>query len=162
MFVDNEIQNLRYAGYNPAFAQRVREQRRIAEREAAAAEMRAEMERREREREAARQLQIQILAARAEMESQERAERLERAKAFENEANITARQIIALVAAENGLTFDEVVSRSRTRRIVMVRKLAIAKVRADKPNMSLTQIGKIFDRDHTSILAALGKKRRRK
>jgi chromosomal replication initiation ATPase DnaA len=68
-----------------------------------------------------------------------------------------ARQIIAAVAAEHGVTVAEIVGHRRSLWIVKARWEAIRRV-ADETGWSLHRIGRAFgDRDHTTILHALRK-----
>ncbi|PRD42097.1 hypothetical protein C5748_18250 [Phyllobacterium phragmitis] len=65
--------------------------------------------------------------------------------------------IIARVAHQHGFTYDDIIGLSRSRKLINVRFEAIAAVRAARPNMTLPEIGKRFNRDHTTILHALKK-----
>jgi chromosomal replication initiation ATPase DnaA len=66
-----------------------------------------------------------------------------------------ATEIIEKVAAFHGLPTEALTGNSRERVIIEARFDAIKAVADTRPDMSLTQIGKIFNRDHTSILHAL-------
>lgn len=63
----------------------------------------------------------------------------------------TARQIVADVAQRYELTFDDMIGQERTRRIAHPRHHAMWEVR-QRTTLSFPQIGRIFDRDHTSVL----------
>lgn len=65
------------------------------------------------------------------------------------------RAIIDLVARMHGATHEEVMSRSRQHHIVIARQAAICAVAHKRPDYSLPMLGRIFRRDHTSILHAL-------
>lgn len=67
------------------------------------------------------------------------------------------RRIITIVAEEYGLTYGDIIGHRRTRRYVQARFEAIAEVKRQKPHLTLPQLGKAFNRDHTSILHALQK-----
>jgi chromosomal replication initiation ATPase DnaA len=67
------------------------------------------------------------------------------------------KRAIAEVARDHGVTFDDIVSERRDKFIVSARTAAIKKVRASFSNLSLTQIGRVFNRDHTTILYNLRK-----
>lgn len=155
MFVDNEHDDRRYHGYNPEFARRVREKRRRRE----AAELRVKVEsdrlREQAEMKAAREEYVRVLEQRNEETIREREERIKNASELCNLSTMTGRQIAAYVGAQYGVTFDEIVSASRTRRVTLARQIAMATIRARKPDLSLPQIGKIFNKDHTTVLAAL-------
>lgn len=62
-----------------------------------------------------------------------------------------AQQIIADVAHEHGVTYAEVLSRSRERKLVEARYDAMAAVFRAKPNLSLMQMGKLFRRDPKTV-----------
>lgn len=59
--------------------------------------------------------------------------------------------IVCLVAADHGLTSADLYGRSRTRRVVAARQAAMLAVRR-QTDMSLSEIGRLFDRDHTTVL----------
>lgn len=63
--------------------------------------------------------------------------------------------IIAKAAADNGVSYEAIMSRARPRDICRARFDAIAAVAAAYPDMSFPRIGKIFGRDHSSIVHAL-------
>jgi chromosomal replication initiator protein len=67
------------------------------------------------------------------------------------------REIIAQVAAFHGFPPEVILSQRRDRPAVAARYEAIRAVREIRPELSTTVIGKLFDRDHTSILHALGR-----
>lgn len=66
-----------------------------------------------------------------------------------------ARHIIMEVAIAHGVSYEDILGRSRARHLVAARHEAIYEVRKRRPHLSLPQIGRIFKRDHTSILHAL-------
>lgn len=68
--------------------------------------------------------------------------------------------IISLVAAKHGVTAADIVGPSRTRKIVAARHEAIGVVYTHCRQVSLPAIGRLFNRDHTTILHALRKLRR--
>ena len=59
---------------------------------------------------------------------------------------------IKTIAEKWGVTYEQVLSKSRAREIMFARCEAIRAIRAIRPQMSLPQIGRVFRRDHTSIL----------
>lgn len=65
--------------------------------------------------------------------------------------------ILRDVAVKHGLTVGILRGPSRSRHIVAVRHEAIAAVHVARPDLSLPALGRIFNRDHTSILFALRK-----
>jgi hypothetical protein len=66
-----------------------------------------------------------------------------------------AKKIIAHVAQKNGFTSDDILGKVKSSRLVVARWEAIKLVQEMNPKWSLPKIGRIFKRDHTSILHAL-------
>ncbi len=106
-----------------------------------------------------REAELEALRVKAEAEAEER--RLQ-AKAVAEyrcidvlEVKTPAKKIIAQVAALHGLSVREVLSNRRNRPVVEARFDAIKAVADIRPDMSLPQIGRLFGRDHTTILHAL-------
>lgn len=170
MFTENEQLDALYRGFNPEFARKVWERRAAEERarkvEAQAELLEAKKAERQRERESVARMRMEARARAEAEEEQRRIDRiqLDRLKHMtHNEAKddeykgMTAKEIIATIAVEGGMTYDDLVGVSRSTRIVAVRHRAIIEVYRQKPAMSFTQIGDAFNRDHTSILAALKK-----
>ncbi len=88
-------------------------------------------------------------------------------KAVGNRADVhwpktPARQIIQQVAAAHGFTTEDVVGGGLKKKLVQARFDAIKAVADGRPDLSLPQIGHIFNRDHTSIIHALKKRGGRK
>lgn len=67
-------------------------------------------------------------------------------------------KIIVGVAAECGVSTDEVLSRSRLKSAARARALAMLMIR-EYYSFSTPEIGRVFDRDHTTVLAALSRAR---
>lgn len=67
--------------------------------------------------------------------------------------------LIRAVAMKHALTVADIKGPSRAMNIVDARQEAMAMVYKTRPDLSLPQIGRIFDRDHTTILHALRKLR---
>lgn len=63
-------------------------------------------------------------------------------------------RIIDLVARMHGVTYFDVMSEDRTVRVVLARYAAICAVKTLRRTLTLGQVGKLFRRDHTSILSA--------
>lgn len=78
---------------------------------------------------------------------------------FEQEAPqpVSIKAIIRAVAAKHGIRVPELMSHRRHAVVVAARHDAIVQVYLARPNMSLPQIGRLFHRDHTSILSCLRK-----
>lgn len=65
------------------------------------------------------------------------------------------RKIIARVAAQHDLAPEDILGPGRSIPIVAARRAAIAAVLAEHPSLTLLQLGRIFRRDHTTILHSL-------
>lgn len=142
------------ARYNPAFVQRVLERRK---KEARKAELQAQQQ-------AALRLEMEINAARIA----KAAERAEREQHIVDEFRIIdlshieperrpARAIIDLVSQAHGISYAEIMGRSRVNPIVAARQAAMFEVHKRRPDLTLPQLGKIFGKDHTTILHAIRK-----
>lgn len=70
------------------------------------------------------------------------------------------REIIEHVAHSYGVTVEAIMSKSRMDKIAEARHAAIRAVANSRPDWSLTMIGKVFGRDHTTILHSLRKTKR--
>lgn len=68
------------------------------------------------------------------------------------------RALITRIAEDHGLTYADMIGKSRRKHIVQARHEAIWAVRDARPDMSLPQIGRLFHKDRTSILHALRKR----
>jgi chromosomal replication initiation ATPase DnaA len=66
-----------------------------------------------------------------------------------------ARNLIGRVAAWHGYTVEDVLGPSRARPLIQARFDAVAAVATTYPGMSLPMLGRLFKRDHTTILHAL-------
>jgi len=148
--------------YNPAFLAKVREKRAQEQKEAKARKL-AERVRREQEAKEAARRRIEEAyqeALRARAEAAEAARRAHEAILAE-QAFLAGRSapepkhIIMEVAIAHGVSYDDILGRSRARHLVAARHEAIYEVRKRRPHLSLPQIGRIFKRDHTTILHAL-------
>lgn len=73
-------------------------------------------------------------------------------------AKTPAREIISRVGALHGYTLAEITGPRLEKSLVQARFDAIKAVADARPDLSLPQIGRIFNRDHTSILHALKKR----
>ena len=81
-------------------------------------------------------------------------------RVIELHKNRSSKAIIREVAEKTGVSYDLIMSPSRNKRIVAARDQAIRAVCDEYSNLSLPQIGRIFGRDHTTILHSLRKTRR--
>jgi chromosomal replication initiator protein len=134
-------------GYNPEFYRRA--QRRRSERlkrERAEAEARAAEQERQRREAAARQA--------AELaEQQARARELALQQMIASRPSAVA--VMRHAAHEEGIGLDVVRGPGRAQPIVRKRDAVLVAVVTARPDLSLPRLGRMFNRDHTSILAAL-------
>lgn len=65
-----------------------------------------------------------------------------------------ASEIVAEIAVETGIAVDALKGEQRVARIARARQLAIWRV-ADETELSLSEIGRLFHRDHTTVLHAI-------
>lgn len=70
------------------------------------------------------------------------------------------RFLISLVAMKHGLCPKDIKARWKPERVVLARNEAIKLVATTCPGLSHPQIGKLFDRDATTVMYHLGKLRR--
>jgi chromosomal replication initiator protein len=64
-------------------------------------------------------------------------------------------EMIDAIARKHGTTAEEVLGPSRLRWIVVARKEAIIHIAFAFRNMSTSRLGKLFNRDHSTIVAHL-------
>lgn len=69
-----------------------------------------------------------------------------------------AREIVRRVAEIHGYTFEDLTGPRLEKKLVHARFDAIKAVADGRPDLSLVQIGRIFNRDHTSMINALKKR----
>lgn len=69
----------------------------------------------------------------------------------------SVKAILSEVAGRHGVTIAAITGRSVRREIVAARHEAIALAHAARPDLSLPALGRLFRRDHTTILNALRK-----
>lgn len=65
------------------------------------------------------------------------------------------KRIIEDVCAITGVAYRELMGRSRYHKVVDARHLAIALIAKANPDYSYPRIGKIFQRDHTTVMFAV-------
>lgn len=68
---------------------------------------------------------------------------------------LTSREIVERVADYTGFKPGDLTGHCRLRKIVLARWLAIWLVRELRPDLSISLIGRLFNRDHTTIIHAL-------
>ena len=73
------------------------------------------------------------------------------------DAHLTPQEIIRHVADEFGVTVSAICGKARGMFFIAVRHRAIARLYLAKPDASLSQIAKWFNRDHTTVLHAVQK-----
>lgn len=71
--------------------------------------------------------------------------------------SVSAKEIIFEVAHKHGISPIEIFGDRRCKHIIDARHEAIARVSEEKSEWSLTQIGRFFNRDHTTIIHAIRK-----
>jgi chromosomal replication initiator protein len=77
---------------------------------------------------------------------------------IENEmSNISIENIQAAVAEEYGVSIDDLKSKQRTERLAFPRQIAIYLACELLPSMSLPEIGKAFNKDHSTVIHARDK-----
>jgi chromosomal replication initiation ATPase DnaA len=81
--------------------------------------------------------------------------RVDRLKARMEQGGV--RGIIAEVALEHRVTVEDILGHGRSAPLVEARHKAIIEVAIRRPAFSLSQIGRCFNRDHTSVLHVLRK-----
>ncbi|PWJ80620.1 DnaA-like protein [Pseudaminobacter salicylatoxidans] len=67
-------------------------------------------------------------------------------------------RIIDLVARMHGARGDEIFSAAKSNRVAYARQAAICAVKVARPDMTLMHVGRVFGRDHTTILSAMRKR----
>lgn len=135
--------------YNPAYLAQIRKKRREEKQAILKAErdrVKKELEDQKREKEAEKQRHID------EVNKRQKA-------AIERNisANIPAKEIISIVAEKHRMKYEDVVGHRRSHRIVAARWEAMRAIHEMKPWMSVAQIARAFNRDHTTALHALGR-----
>lgn len=130
----DELENRRYRGMNPAFVRSVWAKRRRLE---------------PRPVEAPKPERVKIKLPPVE------SFRLERIQRQIAEGGIKG--IIAQVAMDHGVPYEDIIGVCRTKRIVAARHAAIVEVATRRPSLSLNQMGRVFKRDHTTIVHVLQK-----
>lgn len=66
-------------------------------------------------------------------------------------------EIIRMVAATGGLTVKDLVGCRARRDVSWVRQVAYYEVHKQRPNLSIAEIGRIFNRDHTTVIYGIVK-----
>lgn len=75
--------------------------------------------------------------------------------AFEALPRNELKHIIDLIARMHGVTYKQVISKGRVTRIAQARQAAMCAVKQARPGISLPKIGRLFDRDHTTVIASM-------
>jgi len=141
------------AGYNPAFIAQARKnnfQRDLErlERELAAARRQIDVLRDEN---ASLRLQCEMVLSARPVD----ADSLSVDDLHSMGRKVSVKDIIRVIANKHGVSAGEILGPRRSRDIIAARFEAIALARKLRPELSLPQLGRQFNRDHTSILAAL-------
>lgn len=69
----------------------------------------------------------------------------------------TAKAIVSQVADKYGLTFEDIIGRKRTWNLLPARLVALDEVNLKFPQWSTPQLGRLFNRDHSTIVYTLQK-----
>jgi len=150
-----------YYGYNPDFYRRAQARRRR--------EARQEALRREREEAAAkeqRRIQAELAAQdRAAMERQrhesDASDHIAAQDSAANDASAPSRkpavEIVREVCVSFGVRFADVIGDSREFHVVRARQHAMYRLRSERPDLSFTQIARIFRKDHTTVIHSVRK-----
>ena len=77
--------------------------------------------------------------------------------AYREGHKISPKAIIAVVAKEHGVTSLAILGDCRTRKIVDIRFAAVRAVHEAYPHKGYKELGRIFNRDHSSLLHAMRK-----
>lgn len=108
--------------------------------------------------------QARALAAKLEQQKFEAAQKALSAQAISyyrvldiRDSKTPVRSLIERVGTFHGVSFDTIVGPRRDRKSVAARFDAIKAVHEARPDLSLPQIGRHFNRDHTTIINALRK-----
>lgn len=135
--------------YNPEYLDRIRKKRREGKQAAMEAErdrVKKELEDQKQKKEAEKQRKID-----------EAKERQKAAIERNISAKMAVKEIISIVAEKHLMKYEDVVGPRRTHRVVAARWEAMRAVHEMKPWMSVAQIARVFNRDHTTALYALGR-----
>ena len=160
MFVDDPQINDRYQGMNPDFVKRVWAKRRQSEREERMARVRQEAEAQRAHQEALRE-RMAHEKAKAEADKEAVRKLVSQYRVIEVKPQVRpAKSIIRDIAEAHGYTLNDILGVRRNKQLVTVRHMCIRAVADAKPEMSLPAIGRIFQRDHSSIIHALSKTRK--
>lgn len=71
-----------------------------------------------------------------------------------------SREMIADVAAQHDLSYRDIVGYDARDVVMRARRAAIRAVVQAKPHLSMPQVGRLFQRDHTTIMHHLGRRAR--
>lgn len=135
--------------YNPEYIARIRKKRREEKQAAMEAErdrVKKELEDQKREKEAEKQRNLD-----------EARERQKSAIERNISAKMSVKEIISIVAEKHGTKYEYVVGPRRSHVFVAARWDAMRTLHELKPWMSVAQIARAFNRDHTTALHALGR-----
>lgn len=154
LFTQDELNERRYRGFNPAFVQRVWAKRKQASKpkpvEAAPVPEPVVIPLTSKclLREADRKRRIEEL---------ERQRIAGRQKLIQQTAQNDAKGVIARIALEMDVRIEDLLGPRRSVKLVEARHKAMIAVALERPKLSLPQIGRLFNRDHTTIIHALQK-----
>lgn len=155
LFVE-EVRKSKYRGLNPSFHKKAQRNNKLRAEQKAREE---EARRTEEEKTRLEEQKIALLQKQAERRFRDMIARLKRGDDDNAELMVKqpVREIIAAVSVDTGVPVADILGPRRTKHIVEARFQAIAEARKRRPDLSLPQLGRAFNRDHTSILSALRK-----
>lgn len=67
-------------------------------------------------------------------------------------ADRQTRAVIEAVAAKHGVTMSDMLGRCVNRKAAWARQEAYVEIRARRPHLSLPSVGRLFGRDHSTVL----------
>ncbi|BCH33218.1 hypothetical protein MesoLjLc_51480 [Mesorhizobium sp. L-8-10] len=73
---------------------------------------------------------------------------------------LRVKKLITMIGVWHGVTYEEIVGESRSRKVVEARFDAMAEVKLHRPDWSLPRIGEVFNKDHTCVLNAVKQRRK--
>lgn len=152
-----EIQSRRYRGFNPKFVRQVWEKRKAESPPPAIAAATPPPPPEPVVIPLTSKCVLREAARKRRIEELERQRIAGREKLIRQSAHKDARAVIARVALEMDVRIEDLLGPRRSVKLVEARHKAMIAVALERPKLSLPQIGRLFNRDHTTIIHALQK-----
>jgi len=152
-----------FYGYTPEFYRRVQARRRREARQEALRREREEAVAKEQRRiqaELAAEYEKQAAKARIDQEASELVEREDTVHPLAEDEIVVRRpavEIVREVCSAFNVRFSEIVGKIQTPEVVRARQHAMYRLRTERPDMSFTQIARIFRKDHTTVIHSVRK-----